>query len=102
MTVGFCRLRLALVAANALLASSTANPMTTLLEIVANFIAAPFFLSRRTLGKRLGRPWFATGARKHLSFRTNRIECCRWGPTDKSQACSAAMGVFSTGPPSQV
>src|ERR1700686_1942886 len=47
---------LAFVAANALEANSKANPITTLFDTVVNFIAAPFFVSRSYVEKRLGRP----------------------------------------------
>jgi hypothetical protein len=41
---------LAFVAANALEANSKANPITTPLDTVANFIAAPFFFPEVTSG----------------------------------------------------
>src|ERR1700736_5334888 len=106
MVVVLCNTKLAFVAANALEASSRADPITTLLitrllEIVANFIAAPYFLSRNHVGKRLGRPGSRPAREKHSYFRANRLQCCRWGCADKSPACSAAMGVFSPGPPNR-
>src|ERR1700693_2508978 len=47
---------LAFVAANALAANSKARPITTLLETVANFIAAPFFFPEVTSGNGWGGP----------------------------------------------
>src|ERR1700686_853876 len=107
MVVGLCRVKSAFVAANAPEVSSKANPITalfitTLFEIVENFIAAPYFLSRSHVGKRLGRPGSRPAREKHLYFRANRLQCCRWGCADKPPACSAAMGVFSPGPPNRV
>src|ERR1700722_18134783 len=106
MVVGLCKVMSAFVAAKALEASSKADPITALLitrrfEIVANFIAAPYFLSRSHVGKRLGRPGSRPAREKHLYFRANRLQCCRWGCAD-SPVCSAAMGVFSPGPPNRV
>src|SRR6266571_1984256 len=68
MMVGFCKVKLAFEAANALEASSRANPITRLLETVANFIAAPFSFPEVMSGKRLGRPGFATKREKTLVF----------------------------------
>jgi hypothetical protein len=56
MVVGLSKVKLAFVAANALEASSTANPITTLFETVANFIAAPVFFPERTSGSGWGGP----------------------------------------------
>jgi hypothetical protein len=46
MVVELCSVKSAFVAANALEASTTANPSSRLFEIVANFIAAPYFSSQ--------------------------------------------------------
>jgi hypothetical protein len=46
--VGLFRVRFAFVAAKALEANKSANPMTRLFETVANFIAAPFFFPEVT------------------------------------------------------
>jgi hypothetical protein len=54
--VGFCKVTLAFVAANALEASSKANPIIRLFETVANFMAAPYFLSRVASGNGWGGP----------------------------------------------
>src|SRR3984893_254088 len=50
IVVGLCKFKLAFVTANALEANSKANPITTLLEIVENVIAAPFFFPEYTSG----------------------------------------------------
>src|ERR1039458_3894670 len=56
MVAELCNVKLAFVAANALEASSRANPITTLFETVANFIAAPFFFPEVTSGSGWGGP----------------------------------------------
>src|SRR5579864_1823742 len=95
MVVGFCKLKLALVAANALEARSRANPMTRPLETVANFIAAPFSFpkSRR---KTVGAARLATAARKHLCSPTNRLKCWRRGCASQATSLRCREGGFLT------
>src|SRR5579859_289239 len=95
MVVGFCKLKLALVAANALEARSRANPMTRPLETVANFIAAPFSFpkSRR---KTVGAARLATAARKHLCSPTNRLKCWRRGCASQVKSLRCRDGGFLT------
>src|SRR5437899_5303300 len=56
MVVGLCNSKVAFVAAKALEASSTTNPMTRPFETVANFMAAPFFFPESTSRNGWGGP----------------------------------------------
>src|ERR1035438_9639355 len=86
---------LPLVAANALEASSRSNPRITLFETVANFIAAPFsFPKKRREAVEAAR--FATSARKHLCFRTNRLKCWRRGCATQVKSLRCRDGGFLT------
>src|SRR5437868_15407391 len=82
MVVGFCKIKLAFVAANALEASSKASPITRLFETVANFIAGPFSFPKLRR-EAVGAARFATRVGKHLCFPRNRIKYCRRGCADK-------------------
>jgi len=65
--MGLCKVMLAFEPANALEASSRANPITTLFEIVANFIAAPFSFPTY-VRKRFGAARFDDQREKTLVF----------------------------------
>src|SRR5258708_39698218 len=99
MVVGFCKVKVAFVTANALEGSNRANPITRLFETVANFIAAPFFFPEIASGSGWGGP--ARESRRktlvfpHESHKMLPPGLCRQACADKSQACAAAMGVFS-------
>src|ERR1700752_2720460 len=76
--VGWCKLRLAFVAAKALEANRRATPMIRVFETVANFIAAPFSFPKLRR-EAVGAARFATSARKRLSFPANRLQFFRRG-----------------------
>src|SRR5581483_6443338 len=92
MVAGLNNVICPLVAANPLEPTSRANPMITLLDTVANFIAAPLIPERFGM---VGAARFAIAGEKLLSFPGNRLQCLPLGLSAQAHKLALPLWGFS-------